>query len=231
MSYDFPRVKPQLAVSGGTGPLGGARDCAFVAAGGAIEAASHGALDPTVDEMRARLGDPLGSDGRPGGISMAQARTLIRSYGIGARLTHDPVDVTNSLIAGHMVELAIDYGYIKLHAPELSGQLTFTGDHAVLLKGYDTINAKHWTGDGDGLHDNRRAEVPKGPLPARIHVLLDAAAARAGGLDAVVVRYNAVPPADCSAVQAQLDAATARLAAKDGAFTVIISTAQGGITA
>jgi len=110
------------------------------AAGGA--ALANWALQRSGDRLishhdfRIKAGDPRNPDGSPKGLGTAQVQDALAQYGVtSVRHYGDSTDlISKALSEGKAVGMGIWYPYINNNYPELSGQLTFKGNHFVVLK-------------------------------------------------------------------------------------------------
>jgi len=141
--------------------LEGSRNCA--AAAGAALANADGTEHQLITHhaFRVAAGDPKNQAGEPVGLSSYGVERALQQYGAQAE-RFGPVSiwqVADALKAGRHVYLCIDYGALNKSYPKYSGQLTFTGGHAVVLEGFrrhdPRIGGRNSTQVRDSLYDGR----------------------------------------------------------------------------
>jgi hypothetical protein len=159
-----PLVFPQLkstrnaqyaAEQGPITSIEGQRNCG--AAGGAA-LANWGSVQAelvTHHAFRLVAGNPKDKDGYPAGLGTSQVRDALITLGCSAtRYWDEPIDnAVDALKAGYALGIAIHYPVLAQKWPRLSGQLTFKGEHFVVVYGW-TATAPH-THSTEGLYDGR----------------------------------------------------------------------------
>lgn len=187
VTYLSPLTEPRVRVDPQLGPATGGADCAFRATQGGIRKLTGSV--PTIREMRDFLGVP------DAGIDMLGVKALFEKWGCDARFTRDVAEIRAALIAGYYVVAAVNYGFLNAqpYANKLAGDRRFSGGHAVGLDGTEQVDATgaYWVGWHDGLHDGRRASLPKGPAMARRKWVEACMAAMGTGTQAVIARATA----------------------------------------
>ena len=181
----------------GPDPTAGS-DCAIACARMALQFATCGRIDASIDKIRKQSG--LDKPDPPGDYSttMTEYVKALNSFDARAReLGYDGI-TANSVERGRWTDLEpklkaedrwatvfVDYGVVNDREPSKTGDKGFRGAHAVSVYGY---KSKSETSDGtvkyrvfDPLCDGRRSDIPKGPVYWKASTLKDACDVYAGG--------------------------------------------------
>lgn len=145
----------------------GAMNCGPAASAGAANWALTGSDEPLITHhaFRLKAGNPKDANGRPVGIGTAAAEAALKAYGVTAKRYYgEPINTARAALkAGHVVLCAIHYPFINANFPELSGQLSFKGEHFLALQGWWKGMYRN-TKSFDSLYDGRKRSWGKAPL-------------------------------------------------------------------
>lgn len=185
----YPQLKWQQPESAALSKLEGQRNCGAAGTAGLANEALHRSTgDPgfiTHHAVRVGCGSPRYPDGSPAGLGTVQLDAYLQTLGLASeRHFGDDVNIVKeALQAGHSVGICVHYPTINTLAPELSGQLSFKGEHFLVLKGWKARDkrkgGRNTTTAYDSLFDGRVRSwgtAPLGPQLARFNVYKEAMA-------------------------------------------------------
>jgi hypothetical protein len=166
----YPQLKWRAPESAALSSLEGSRNCAAASGAAMANFYLHGG-DPVIThhDFRLKAGNPKDAQGNPQGLGTAQVDAALKAYGVPS-VRYAPGDFSvavDALKAGAVVGIAVHYPYINKNYPELSGQLTFRGEHFLCL--YHWYRRQPHTQSNDPLYDGRCRTwgcAPKGPQRA-----------------------------------------------------------------
>jgi hypothetical protein len=259
-----PVVFPQLVIprnadyadeQGNISSYEGSVNCA-AAVGAALANTYPQAKLVTHHAFRLAAGAPKDANGRPLGLGSSQVAAGLAKLGVAAKRYYGESFTTlRDFLAkpGAMAFVAVDYGFVNDHYPELSGQVTFRKGHAWLAYHFTAndprLGGRNSVMIGEGLYDGRtrdQRKYPEGPQLAPFGAVRGAMGAfRVGGttyLDGkpigtdlgifvTVPAFNApepTPPDPTDPDAATIAELEARISAKDGYFDAIIASATKG---
>lgn len=165
----------------------GSLDCGPATVKNALRAVTRGQLDPSIEEIRRRMGKP-----GPQTTNTTDAERAVESYDTEMarldrrRLVYDRLrgamfeaHIRDAAKAGEPIQLAIHYGTFN-RLSRSTGDPSFTGGHSVMIHGFDRRRirgGRHWRVVWqlfDPLDDGRRTGIPEGPRWVRPAALLEA---------------------------------------------------------
>lgn len=152
----WPKHQPQL----GRGSSTEAVDCGVRAIQTGIDDVTLGKFVPGVKRIRTVMND--WDETNYGDWDRAIDR-LVADFEVRADKTNDWQEVVQHLKRGGGVVLAVDYGRLRKLAPRKAGSMTFSGGHALFLKGIKGEGPRK-TRSYDSLNDGRYRGCPNGPV-------------------------------------------------------------------